>query len=62
MICFALRFVQFSGNISPLLKAIRLYDYNRDGKILMKDLQSALDQVGVRFSDQQFEKCATPFC
>lgn len=45
-----------SQNAKNVLKSLRLFDYNRDGKIQKHDMRKVIENYGFRMTDEQFEK------
>ena len=48
--------MQISGQLQSVLKAVRLFDYNRDGKIQRHELRRILENFCFKLSDAQFDK------
>ncbi|KAI8489383.1 EF-hand calcium-binding domain-containing protein 6 [Branchiostoma belcheri] len=47
---------KIGGNLKNFVKACRLFDYNRDGKIQRHELRKVLENYCFRMTDQQFDK------
>ena len=46
------------GQLQSVLKALRLFDYNRDGQIQKHELRRVIENFCFRLSDEQFNKYA----
>ena len=49
-------YLQVHKNLKNVIKALRLYDYNRDGHIQRHELRKVLENYCFKMSDQQFDK------
>ncbi|XP_074648584.1 EF-hand calcium-binding domain-containing protein 6-like [Tubulanus polymorphus] len=47
---------KISRNVKNLVKALRLFDYNRDGQVQQHELRKVLENYCFKFSDAQFNK------
>ncbi|XP_069133814.1 EF-hand calcium-binding domain-containing protein 6-like isoform X1 [Argopecten irradians] len=47
---------RISNNMKAVIKALQLFDYNRDGKVQRHELRRVLDNYCFKLSDAQFEK------
>eukprot|EP00794_Sanderia_malayensis_P008629 gene8629-9561_t len=48
--------IKLSTSLSNFLKAVRLFDYNRDGHVQRNELKRCLDSACFKLSDANFEK------
>ena len=48
--------LQMGGQLQSVLKALRLFDYNRDGQIQKHELRRVIENFCFRLSDEQFNK------
>ena len=44
------------GQFQSVLKALRLFDYNRDGQIQKHELRRVIENFCFRLTDEQFHK------
>ena len=47
---------QLAPNISGFMKAVRLYDYNRDGHVQKHELKRILNSFGIKLKEYVFNK------
>ncbi|VDI45640.1 Hypothetical predicted protein [Mytilus galloprovincialis] len=47
---------KISGNVKPVIKALQLFDYNRDGKIQRHEMRRVIENYCFKLNDQQFDK------
>lgn len=47
---------KISGNLKAVVKALQLFDYNRDGKIQRHELRRVIENYCFKLNDQQFDK------
>lgn len=49
-------FFQMGGQLQSVMKALRLFDYNRDGHIQKHELKRVIENFCFRLTDEQFNK------
>ena len=47
---------QMGGQLQSVMKALRLFDYNRDGHIQKHELKRVIENFCFRLTDEQFNK------
>ena len=47
---------QIEKNLKNVIKALRLYDYNRDGHIQRHELRKVLENYCFKMTDHQFDR------
>ena len=48
--------LQISQNFKAVIKALQLFDYNRDGKIQRHELRRVIENYCFKLTDDQFQK------
>ena len=49
-------YFQIEQNLKSVVKALQLFDYNRDGKIQRHEMRRVVENYCFKLSDQQYDK------